>query len=136
MTAFGIRITGTSSRTIAKRASRTAAKKTASILCHGGVSLDFRAHDLRCTAASYMGEASVDGFHIAYALNHRTVTYSPVTAIQVATGTTRKWRAALETWAGGLAAIVGLRPKEATAHAEKVDGESRRVGPGTEATPL
>jgi integrase len=38
------------------------AKKAAAILCRGGVSFHFRAHDLRRTAASYMGEASVDRF--------------------------------------------------------------------------
>jgi integrase len=36
------------------------AKKAAAILCNGGVSFHFRAHDLRRTAASYMGEAGVD----------------------------------------------------------------------------
>jgi len=36
---------------------------------------------LRRTAASYMGEAGVDRFHIAHVLNHRSVTHSTVTAI-------------------------------------------------------
>jgi integrase len=43
------------------------AKKAAAIPCKGGVSFQFRAHDLRRTAASYMGEAGVDRFHIAHA---------------------------------------------------------------------
>jgi integrase len=43
------------------------AKKAAAILCKGGVSFQFRAHDLRRTAASYMGEAGVDRFHRARA---------------------------------------------------------------------
>ena len=46
------------------------AKKAAAILCKGGVSFHFRAHDLRRTAASYMREAGVDRFHIAHVLNH------------------------------------------------------------------
>jgi hypothetical protein len=35
-----------------------------------------RAHDVPRTAASYMGEAGVDRFHIAYVLNHRSITNS------------------------------------------------------------
>jgi integrase len=57
------------------------AKKAAAIPCKGGVPFQFRAHDLRRMAASYMGEAGVDRFHIAHVLNHRTVMYSTVTAI-------------------------------------------------------
>jgi integrase len=57
------------------------AKKAAAVLCKGGVSFQFRTHDLRRTAASYMGEAGVDRFHIAYVLNHRSVTHNTVTAI-------------------------------------------------------
>src|SRR4030095_12441571 len=34
-------------------------KRPAAILCNGGVSFHFRAHDLRRTAASYMGEAGL-----------------------------------------------------------------------------
>ena len=45
------------------------------------MSFHFRAHDLRRTAASYMGEAGVDRFHIAHVLNHRSVTQNTVTAI-------------------------------------------------------
>jgi len=47
----------------------------------GWVSFHFRADDLRRTAASYMGEAGVDRFHIAHVLNHRSVTHNTVTAI-------------------------------------------------------
>jgi integrase len=57
------------------------AKKAAAILCKGAVSFQFRAHDLRRTAASCMGEAGVDRFHIAHVLDHRSVTHSTVTAI-------------------------------------------------------
>jgi integrase len=56
------------------------AKKAASTLSNG-LSFEFRAHDLRRTAASFMGEAGVDRFHIAHVLNHRSVTHSTVTAI-------------------------------------------------------
>jgi hypothetical protein len=88
------------------------AKKAASILCNGGVSFQFRAHDLRRTAASYMGEAGVDRFHIAHVLNHRSVTHSTVTAIYDRYRYDKEKRAALETWATVLAGIVGLKPKE------------------------
>jgi integrase len=88
------------------------AKKAASILCNGGVSFQFRAHDLRRTAASYMGEAGVDRFHIAHVLNHRSVTHSTVTAIYDRYRYDKEKRAALETWAAVLAGIVGLKPKE------------------------
>jgi len=60
------------------------AKKAAAIRCNtkqGGLTFHFRAHDLRRTAASYMGEAGVERFHIAHVLNHRSVTHSTVTAI-------------------------------------------------------
>jgi integrase len=57
------------------------AKKATANLCRGGLSFQFRAHDLRRTVASYMGEAGVDRFHIALVLNHRSVTHNSVTAI-------------------------------------------------------
>jgi integrase len=88
------------------------AKKAASILYNGGVSFQFRAYDLRRTAASYMGEAGVDRFHIAHVLNHRSVTHSTVTAIDDRYRYDKEKRAALETWATVLAGIVGLKPKE------------------------
>src|SRR5262245_27156126 len=88
------------------------AKKAAAILCKGGVSFHFRAHDLRRTAASYMGEAGVDRFHIAHVLNHRSVTHSTVTAIYDRYRYDKEKRAALETWAGVLTSIVG-RPARA-----------------------
>jgi integrase len=46
------------------------AEKAAAFLCNGGVSFHFRAHDLRRTAPSYMGEPGVDRIHIAHVLNH------------------------------------------------------------------
>ena len=85
-------------------------KKAASVLCKGGTSFHFRAHDLRRTAASYMGEAGVDRFHIAHVLNHRSVTHSTVTAIYDRYRYDKEKRAALEKWMEVLSAIVGARP--------------------------
>ena len=85
----------------------------------GGVSFQFRAHDLRRTAASYMGEAGVDRFHIAHVLNHRSVTHSTVTAIYDRYRYDKEKRAALETWAGTLAGIVGVMPREPKASAPR-----------------
>jgi integrase len=72
------------------------AKSAASVLCNGGVSFHFRAHDLRRTAASYMGEAGVNRFHIAHVLNHRSVTHSTVTAVYDRYRYDKEKRAALE----------------------------------------
>jgi integrase len=80
------------------------AKKAASTLSKG-LSFEFRAHDLRRTAASYMGEAGVDRFHIAHVLNHRSVTHSTVTAIYDRYRYDKERRAALEQWARLLEAI-------------------------------
>jgi integrase len=82
------------------------AKKAAATLSKG-LSFEFRAHDLRRTAASFMGEAGVDRFHIAYVLNHRSVTHSTVTAIYDRYRYDREKRAALELWARVLADTVG-----------------------------
>jgi integrase len=73
------------------------AKKAASTLSKG-LSFEFRAHDLRRTAASFMGEAGVDRFHIAHVLNHRSVTHSTVTAIYDRYRYDKEKRAALEVW--------------------------------------
>lgn len=86
------------------------AKKAAAVLCNGGLSFHFRAHDLRRTAASYMGEAGVDRFHIAHVLNHRSVTHSTVTAIYDRYRYDKEKRAALDKWADVLAHIVDLQP--------------------------
>jgi integrase len=93
------------------------AKKAAAILCKGGVSFHFRAHDLRRTAASYMGEAGVDRFHIAHVLNHRSVTHSTVTAIYDRYRYDKEKRAALEKWAEVLTDIVEVKPAPTTAPA-------------------
>jgi integrase len=74
------------------------AKKAASTLSRG-LSFEFRAHDLRRTAASFMGECGVDRFHIAHVLNHRSVTHSTVTAIYDRYRYDKEKRAALATWA-------------------------------------
>src|SRR5262245_29994381 len=92
------------------------AKKAASTLSKG-VSFEFRAHDLRRTAASFMGEAGVDRFHIAHVLNHRSVTHSTVTAIYDRYRYDKEKRAGLEKWAQLLAAVVGLKPTP-----EKIQG--------------
>jgi integrase len=81
------------------------AKKAAAELCRG-LPFQFRAHDLRRTAASYMGEAGIERFHIAQVLNHRSVTHSTVTAIYDRYRYDKEKRAALETWASLLAQIV------------------------------
>jgi integrase len=96
------------------------AKKAAAVLCKGGVSFQFRAHDLRRTAASYMGEAGVDRFHIAHVLNHRSVTHSTVTAIYDRYRYDKEKRAALEKWAEVLAGIVDVKPAPTTAPARRV----------------
>jgi len=59
-----------------------------------------------CTAASSMGEAGVDRFHIAHVLNHRSVTHSTVTAIYDRYRYDKEKRAALETWTRLLAEVV------------------------------
>jgi integrase len=95
------------------------AKKAAAILCKGGVPFHFRAHDLRRTAASYMGEAGVDRFHIAHVLNHRSVTHSTVTAIYDRYRYDKEKRAALEKWAEVLSGILEVKPAPTTAPARR-----------------
>jgi integrase len=90
------------------------AKKAAAVLCRGWVSFHFRAHDLRRTAASYMGEAGVDRFHIAHVLNHRSVTHNTVTAIYDRYRYDKEKRAALEKWAEVLTGIVEVKPAPAS----------------------
>jgi integrase len=85
------------------------AKKAASTLSRG-LSFEFRAHDLRRTAASFMGEAGVDRFHIAHVLNHRSVTHSTVTAIYDRYRYDKEKRAALEKWVAVLFEIVDVKP--------------------------
>lgn len=56
------------------------AKKAASFLSRG-LSFEFRAHDLRRTAASGMAQGGIPREHIAHVLNHRSVTHSSITAV-------------------------------------------------------
>jgi integrase len=84
------------------------AKKAASTLSKG-LSFEFRAHDLRRTAASFMGEAGVDRFHIAHVLNHRSVTHNTVTAIYDRYRYDREKRHAAEAWMRELQLIVHTR---------------------------
>jgi integrase len=96
------------------------AKKAAAVLCNDGVSFHFRAHDLRRTAASYMGEAGVDRFHIAHVLNHRSVTHSTVTAIYDRYRYDKEKRVALERWADVLTEIVDNKPAPTAAPSRTV----------------
>jgi len=100
------------------------AKKAAAILCKGGVSFQFRAHDLRRTAASYMGEAGVDRFHVAHVLNHRSVTHGTVTATYDRYRYDKEKRAAPERWAEVLTEIVDTKPAPTTAPARQVHGQN------------
>jgi integrase len=100
------------------------AKKAAAILCKGGVSFQFRTHDLRRTAASYMGEAGVDRFHIAHVLNHRSVTHSTVTAIYDRYRYDKEKRAALEKWAEVLFEIVDVKPAPTKAPAKRTQRQN------------
>jgi integrase len=90
------------------------AKKAASMLSKG-LSFEFRAHDLRRTAASFMGEAGVDRFHIAHVLNHRSVTHSTVTAIYDRYRYDKEKRQALERWADVLVQLIE-KPARGLAH--------------------
>ena len=79
-------------------------KKAASILCRG-LSFEFRAHDLRRTAATRMAEAGVPRDHIAKVLNH--VEGGPAaTRVYDRYAYDTEKREALERWARPLQAIV------------------------------
>jgi integrase len=99
------------------------AKKAASTLSKG-LSFAFRAHDLRRTAASFMGEAGVDRFHIAHVLNHRSVTHSTVTAIYDRYRYDKEKRAALEAWSKSLEDIVKAQESDQTTIAHRWVGAS------------
>lgn len=79
-------------------------KKAASVLCRG-LSFEFRAHDLRRTAATRMAEAGVPREHIAKVLNH--VDSSPAaTRVYDRYAYDAEKREALERWARRLQAIL------------------------------
>ncbi|MGE3473148.1 MAG: tyrosine-type recombinase/integrase [Vicinamibacterales bacterium] len=84
------------------------AKKAASFLSRG-LSFEFRAHDLRRTAASGMAEARIPREHIAHVLNHRSVTHGSITAVYDRYTYDREKQAALECWQRSLLATVGAR---------------------------
>ena len=94
------------------------AKKAAAHLCRG-LPFQFRAHDFRRTAASYMAEAGVDRMHIAHVLNHRSVTRSSVTAIYDRYNYDKEKRAALEKWAQVLASSVSPKSKDTKAPTQR-----------------
>ena len=86
------------------------AKKAAAIHCRRRRVVPVPCARLRRTAASYMGEAGVDRFHIAHVLNHRSVTHNTVTAIYDRYRYDKEKRAALEKWANVLTEIVDMKP--------------------------
>ena len=94
------------------------AKKAASTLSKG-LPFEFRAHDLRRTAASFMGEAGVDRFHIAHVLNHRSVTHSTVTAIYDRYRYDKEKGAALARWSSTLREIVEEVAPQSSLHMRK-----------------
>jgi integrase len=98
----------TTSRPLSSRRNSIAdrAKKAASFLSRG-LTFQFRAHDLRRTAASGMAEAGVPREHIAHVLNHRSVTHASVTAIYDRYTYDREKRAALEAWSRRLFTAIG-----------------------------
>jgi integrase len=79
-------------------------KKAASILCRG-LSFEFRAHDLRRTAATRMAETGVPRDHIAKVLNH--VEGGPAaTRVYDRYAYDAEKRQALDRWAQRLRAII------------------------------
>jgi hypothetical protein len=71
-----------------------------------------------------MGEASVDRFHIAHVLNHRSVTHSTVMAVYDRYRYDKGKRAALEKWGEVLAGIVEVKPAPTTAPARRAHGQN------------
>jgi integrase len=114
----------TSSRIIDRRASSIGRRRRPRSCAMAGCRFHFRAHDLRRTAASYMGESGVDRFHIAHVLNHRSVTHSTVTAVYDRYRHDKEKRAALEKWAEVLSGIVEVKPAPATAPAARVQRQN------------
>jgi integrase len=94
------------------------AKKTAAILCDGGVSFHFR----RTTCDGRRRRHGRRGrrcFYIAHVLNHRSVTHSTVTAIYDRYRYDKEKRAALEKWAEVLGGIVDVKPAPTKAPARR-----------------
>jgi integrase len=88
-------------------------KKAASILCRA-LTFEFRAHDLRRTAATRMAEAGIPRDHIAKVLNH--VEGGPAaTRVYDRYSYDAEKRDALDRWARGLATIIEGRTKKVVA---------------------
>jgi integrase len=85
-------------------------KKAASVLCRS-LTFEFRAHDLRRTAATRMAEAGIPRDHIAKVLNH--VEGGPAaTRVYDRYNYDAEKRDALDRWARGLAAIIEGKTKK------------------------
>jgi len=85
-------------------------KKAASVLCRS-LTFEFRAHDLRRTAATRMAEVGVPRDHIAKVLNH--VEGGPAaTRVYDRSNYDAEKRDALDRWARGLAAIIEGKTKK------------------------
>ena len=88
-------------------------KKAASVLCRS-LTFEFRAHDLRRTAATRMAEAGIPRDHIAKVLNH--VEGGPAaTRVYDQYNYDAEKRDALDRWARGLAAIIEGKTKKVVA---------------------
>lgn len=88
-------------------------KKAASMLCKS-LTFEFRAHDLRRTAATRMAEAGVPRHHIAKVLNH--VEGGPAaTRVYDRYDYDAEKRDALDCWARRLAAIIEGKTKKVVA---------------------
>ena len=88
-------------------------KKAASVLCRS-LTFEFRAHDLRRTAATCMTEAGVPRDHIAKVLNH--VEGGPAaTLVYDRYDYDAEKRDALDRWARRLAAIIEGKAKRVVA---------------------
>jgi integrase len=83
------------------------------VLCKS-LTFEFRAHDLRRTAATRMAEAGIPRDHIAKVLNH--VEGGPAaTRVYDRYSYDAEKRDALDRWARGLAAIIEGRTKKVVA---------------------
>lgn len=84
-------------------------KKAASVLCRS-LTFEFRAHDLRRTAATRMAEAGIPRDHIAKVLNH--VEGGPAATRVYDRYNYDAERDALDRWARGLVAIIEGKSKK------------------------
>lgn len=91
--------TGNGEATVVHRA-----KKAPALLARA-LNIDFRGHDLRRTAATYMAESGVPREHISFVLNH-VDGGSRATKVYDRYSRDNEKRVALETWARRLKTIV------------------------------